>query len=257
MNQPLIKVSHVKNQFGKQVVHEDVDFEVRKGEILGVVGGSGSGKSVLLRTMTGLHNPTSGGVTIQGKKVSELQPQEVAGLFGVLFQQGALFSSLTVAQNIMMPLAEHTKIPAAMQEKIAVMKMALSELKPEAGGKFPSELSGGMVKRAALARALAMDPQILFLDEPTAGLDPLTAAAFDQLIIKLNRNLGITVVMVTHDLDSLFTLCHRVAVLVDRKVVIDTLPALMESNHPWIQEYFHGPRARSAETATGQAHGNR
>ncbi len=251
-----IRVSNIKNQFGKQRVHDDVSFDVQRGEILGVVGGSGSGKSVLLRTMTGLHTPTGGEVHIGGHDVKTLRPNEIASLFGVLFQQGALFSSLTVAQNIMLPLQEHTRIEPELQEQIAMMKLALAELKPEAGAKYPSELSGGMIKRAALARALALDPPILFLDEPTAGLDPLTASAFDQLILSLNRNLGITVIMVTHDLDSLFTLCHRVAVLVDRSIIIDTLPALIENPHPWIQEYFHGPRARAAQTASNTAHGN-
>lgn len=256
-NTPLISVRHVKNQFGAQRVHDDVHFDVRRGEILGIVGGSGSGKSVLLRTMTGLHRPTDGEVLIEGRKVLTLTPKQIASLLGVLFQQGALFSSLTVTQNILLPLREHTDIPPDMLERIAMLKLALSELKPETGTKFPSELSGGMVKRAALARALALDPPILFLDEPTAGLDPLTASAFDRLIAMLNHNLGITVVMVTHDLDSLFALCHRVAVLVDRGVIIDTLPALMAHPHPWIQEYFHGPRARAAAMADGEAHGTR
>lgn len=251
----LISVEHVKNVFGSQRVHDDVNFTVGRGEIIGVVGGSGSGKSVLLRTMTGLHRPTGGRVRIGDRAVLSLKPHEIASLFGVLFQQGALFSSLTVAQNIMLPLKEHTKLSPAMQEKIAMVKLALSELKPEAALKYPSELSGGMIKRAALARALALDPPILFLDEPTAGLDPVTATAFDTLIRTLNQNLGITVVMVTHDLDSLFALCHRVAVLVDRKVIIDTLPVLMQNPHPWIQEYFHGARARAVTAATSEEHG--
>lgn len=254
-DEPLIRLRHIQNRFGNQRVHDDVSLAVRRGEILGLVGGSGSGKSVLLRTMTGLHRPNAGDVTILGKAVGRLRPGEIASLFGVLFQQGALFSSLTVAQNIMLPLAEHTRMPAALRAEVAAMKLALAGLKPEVGGKYPAELSGGMVKRAALARALALDPTILFLDEPTAGLDPLTAAAFDALIRSLNENLGITVVMVTHDLDSLFALCHRVAVLVDRGLIVDTLPGVMENAHPWIQEYFHGPRARAAAGAAGETNG--
>lgn len=252
----LLSVRGVQNRFGEQRVHDDVTFDIQRGEIIGVVGGSGSGKSVLLRTMTGLHTPNAGEVLIDGKHVGTLKPVEIASLFGVLFQQGALFSSLTVEQNIMLPLKEHTDLSVDMQRQVAAMKLAMADLKPEVGSKFPSELSGGMIKRAALARALALDPPILFLDEPTAGLDPLSADAFDQLILKLNRNFGVTVVMVTHDLDTLFALCHRVAVLVDRKVIIDTLPRLMDNPHPWIQEYFHGPRARAAAATQHEDHGN-
>jgi phospholipid/cholesterol/gamma-HCH transport system ATP-binding protein len=199
---------------------------------------------VLLQTMLGLHQPNAGPVEIMGQSLASLTTQQIATTFGVLFQQGALFSSLTVAQNIMLPMKEHTDLPPEMQEALAAMKLALVEMEVQVGTKLPSELSGGMIKRAALARALALDPTILFLDEPTAGLDPLTAAAFDTLIRMLNANLGITVIMVTHDLDSLFALCTRVAVLVDRKITVDTLPNLMENKHPWIHEYFHGPRAR-------------
>lgn len=243
----ILEVSHVENRFGSQRVHDDVSLKVRRGEILGIVGGSGSGKSVLLKTMLGLHKPNKGEVMIAGKKLESLAPHDRATLCGVLFQQGALFSSLSVARNIMLPMQEHTDLPVAMQEQLAAMKLALVEMKPETGAKMPDELSGGMIKRAALARALALDPAILFLDEPTAGLDPLTASAFDALIKNLNENLGVTVVMITHDLDSLFALCHRVAVLVDRGLIVDTLPNLMENEHPWIQDYFHGPRARAAQ----------
>lgn len=247
--QPILSARGIVNRFGTQTVHDGVSLDIRKGEIIGLVGGSGSGKSVLLKTMIGLQKPNAGEVIVAGKRLASLKPEEVASLFGVLFQQGALFSSLTVAQNIMLPMKEHTDLTPGLREQLAAMKLALVEMKAEVGAKLPSQLSGGMIKRAALARALALDPLILFLDEPTAGLDPLTADAFDTLIRTLNENLGITVVMVTHDLDSLFALCHRVAVLVDRKVIVDTLDGLMGNPHPWIQEYFHGPRSRAAQAA--------
>jgi phospholipid/cholesterol/gamma-HCH transport system ATP-binding protein len=250
----LIEVEHIQNRFGAQVVHEDVSFTVAKGEIIGIVGGSGSGKSVLLKTMAGLRVPNGGSVRINGKDVAKVTAAERAALFGMCFQQGALFSSQTVLENVALPMREHTDLPADLRTRLAAMKLALADLPPESGAKYPSELSGGMVKRAALARALALDPPLLLLDEPTAGLDPLTATGFDNLIKQLNKNLGITVVLVTHDLDTLFTLCDRVAVLVDKKVIIDTLPKLMQHNHPWIKEYFHGPRARAAVEAHEQAH---
>lgn len=254
--QAILTMRGIVNRFGEQVVHDGVDLDIRKGEILGIVGGSGSGKSVLLKTMLGLHTPNEGEVTVTGKPLARLSSAEVAGLFGVLFQQGALFSSLSVAQNIMLPMKEYTGLSESLQEQLASMKLALVEMKAEVGAKLPSELSGGMIKRAALARALALDPLILFLDEPTAGLDPLTADAFDQLIRTLNENLGITVVMVTHDLDSLFALCHRVAVLVDRKVIVDTLDGILDNPHPWIREYFHGPRSRAAQASQKDDDGN-
>lgn len=244
--EPMVSIRHVQNRFGTQVVHEDVTFDVMPGEIVGIVGGSGSGKSVLLKTMVGLREQDGGEILIAGRDIRQVPPAERASLFGMLFQQGALFSSLSVAANVMLPMKEHTDLPPSFQARLAQMKLALADLPQEAGAKMPSELSGGMVKRASLARALALDPPILLLDEPTAGLDPLTASGFDALIKKLNENLGLTVVMVTHDLDSLFALCHRVAVLVDKKVIIDTLPNLMQHSHPWIKEYFHGPRARAA-----------
>lgn len=248
-HETVISVKHIANRFGKQRVHDDVSFDIHRGEIIGIVGGSGSGKSVLLKTMLGLRKPNKGEVQILGKTLDQFTPKEIASLFGVLFQQGALFSSLNVLQNITLPMREHTDLPEDVQQQLAIMKLALVEMKPDTALKLPSELSGGMIKRAALARALALDPAILFLDEPTAGLDPLTADAFDRLIRTLNKTLGITVVMVTHDLDSLVALCDRVAVLVDRKVVVDTLENIMENKHPWIQEYFHGPRARAAMAA--------
>lgn len=246
MVEPIISVQHIQNRFGAQTVHDDVSFDVQPGEIVGIVGGSGSGKSVLLRTIVGLHRQQGGEVRIAGRDIRTVPAAERARLFGLLFQQGALFSSLDVLANVTLPMKEHTDLSPAFRTRLAQVKLALADLPLEAGAKMPAALSGGMVKRAGLARALALDPPILLLDEPTAGLDPLTAAGFDALIQKLNRNLGLTVVMVTHDLDSLFTLCHRVAVLVDKKVVIDSLPNLMQHPHPWIKEYFHGPRARAA-----------
>lgn len=257
MSDEIIRVSHVTNRFGKQLVHDDVSFAIPQGEIIGFVGGSGSGKSVMLKTMTGLHTPTSGEVHLNGKLLSSIRPGRRAALFGVLFQQGALFSSLTVAENIMLPMAEHTKLSPADRAELAAHKLALVGLPPEAGAKYPAELSGGMIKRAGLARALALDPPILFLDEPTAGLDPVSATAFDEMIVMLNRTLGVTIVMITHDLDTLFAICTLGAVLVDRKVMIDRLDALLDSEHPWIHDYFHGPRAHGAMVAAEKvaAHG--
>ncbi len=249
----ILEVNNVVNRFGKQVVHDGVNLEIKKGEIIGIVGGSGSGKSVLLRTIIGLHHPNEGEVKIKNKPINKIKSEESASLFGVLFQQGALFSSQTVAQNIMMPIREHTNITLKSLKMLAQLKLAMVGLPSETGNKYPSELSGGMIKRAALARALAMDPEILFLDEPTAGLDPVAATAFDELIVQLNRSLGVTVVMITHDLDTLFTICTRVAVLVDKKITIDTLPNLLNSDHKWIREYFHGPRARGAIMAAETA----
>ena len=248
-NDIILQAHGIVNRFDEQIVHDGAEIEVKRGEIVGIVGGSGAGKTVFLRTLIGLNKPLKGDVEINGKPIGKITPAESAATFGVLFQQGALFSSLTVAENIMVSLKEHTKLCHHEQEQLAAMKLSLVGLAPDDGKKHPSELSGGMIKRAALARALAMDPQILFLDEPTAGLDPVAAAAFDDLISKLNESLGVTVVMVTHDLDTLFTICNRVAVLVDKKITIDTLPNLLKSKHPWIQEYFHGPRARGAREA--------
>jgi len=254
--QPILSARDIVNRFGRQQVHDRISLDVLPGEVLGIAGGSGSGKSVLLKTLTGLRRPDAGQVTLDGKPIDSIQPAEKACLIGVLFQQGALFSSLSVAQNIMLPMREHTDLPAKEQEAIAAMKLELAGLSSDVAVKVPSELSGGMVKRAALARALALDPQILFLDEPTSDLDPLTAGGIDALIGKLNHSLGVTVVIVTHDLNTLFSICQRVAVLVDGKLTIDTLEGLMHSDQPWIHAFLHGPRAQGALSARKRKHGN-
>jgi len=255
--EPIVSARGIVNRFGRQEVHDKISLDILPGEILGIAGGSGSGKSVLLKTLTGLHRPNGGKVLLNGKSIDALGDAEKASLIGVLFQQGALFSSLSVAQNIMLPMREHTDLPPQEQEKIAAMKLELAGMSADSGIKFPSELSGGMVKRAALARALALDPRILFLDEPTSDLDPLTASGIDALIVQLNQSLGLTVVIVTHDLTTLFTVCRRVAMLVDKKITVDTMDKLMRSDHPWIHEFLHGPRAQGAMTARKQSHGIR
>lgn len=249
-----IRIEGLTNAFGEVVVHQDLDLEVRRGEILGVVGGSGSGKSVLMRSIIGLQRPREGCVEVFGKDITRAEPDEEIGVrsrWGVLFQGGALFSTLTVAENVQVPLKQF--YPALTQElldEIARYKVVLTGLPGEAASKFPSELSGGMKKRAGLARALALDPELLFLDEPTAGLDPIGAAKFDELLRDLTDTLGLTVFLITHDLDTLFAICDRVAVLADKRVIaVGTIPELLESDHPWIAEYFGGPRARAA-TAT-------
>ena len=252
---PILSARGIVNRFGKQVVHDKLDLEIERGEVIGIAGGSGSGKSVLLKTLVGLHRPDSGEVLLNGRAVQSLGAAEKASQIGVLFQQGALFSSLSVAQNIMLPMREHTALRPEERERIAAMKLALSGMPAESGIKFPSALSGGMVKRAAFARALALDPKILFLDEPTSDLDPIAAGGIDALIGQLNASLGITVVIVTHDLTTLFGVCDRIAVLVDRKVTVATAEKLMRSDHPWIHEYFHGPRAEAAMKARKASHG--
>jgi phospholipid/cholesterol/gamma-HCH transport system ATP-binding protein len=254
---PIVSARDIVNRFGNQRVHEGISIDVRRGEILGIAGGSGSGKSVLLKTLVGLHRPDAGEVEIDGKPVEAIDAADRAALIGVLFQQGALFSSLTVAQNIMLPIRQHTNLPADAQRQIASMKLALAGLSADTGIKFPAELSGGMIKRAAFARALALDPAILFLDEPTSDLDPLTASGIDTLVAELNRSLGVTVVIVTHDLTTLVNVCGRIAVLVDGKVSIGTLEELMRSRNPWIREFLHGPRARGAMAARRRGNGNR
>ncbi|AHG18667.2 iron ABC transporter ATP-binding protein [Chania multitudinisentens RB-25] len=249
----IIRIRKLRNCFGTQCVHEDLDLDVRRGEILGVVGGSGTGKSVLLRSIVGLRRPTAGQIHVFGEDLMALSGAHRSTLerrFGVLFQRGALFSSQTVTENVALPLIEYAGLSRSDAEQLAQVKLALAGLPPNAGNKYPASLSGGMVKRAALARALALDPDILFLDEPTAGLDPIGAAAFDSLIRTLRDALGLTVFLVTHDLDTLYTICDRVAVLSQKKVlVVDTLDVVASTDDAWIQEYFHGPRGRAAQQA--------
>lgn len=246
---PIVAVRGIVNRFGEQLVHDGVDLDVRRGEVLGIVGGSGSGKSVLLRTMLGLQRPTAGQVLMEGADITSMSERELLKVkrrYGVTYQQGALFSAMTVAENIQLPIREYLSLRQTTLDELTNLRLDLVGLPLSAGAKLPSQLSGGMVKRAALARALALDPQLLFLDEPTAGLDPISATEFDQLVRYLQSSLKLTVVMVTHDLDSLLNVCDRVAVLVDKKIVVDTLAGIMNNPHPWIREYFHGPRARGA-----------
>lgn len=245
----IIRVTGLVNRFGDHVVHDGLNLDVRRGEIIGIVGGSGAGKSVLLKSIIGLLKPQAGTIEINGRDQSTLEGDEdqVARRdWGVLFQDGALFSSLTVAQNIKVPLREHFQMSDGLMDDLAISKVTMAGLPPEAACKFPSELSGGMRKRAALARALALDPKILFLDEPTAGLDPIGAANFDTLVRELCKSLGLTVFLVTHDLDTIFRVCDRVAVIGDKKVLINApLEEVVKFDHPWVQEYFGGPRARA------------
>jgi phospholipid/cholesterol/gamma-HCH transport system ATP-binding protein len=246
---PVIRIRGLRTRFGGQIIHDGVDLDVRRGEVLGVVGGSGVGKSVLMRTVLGLNRQIAGTVEVFGHDTARLDDaarRRLETRWGVLFQDGALFSSLTVAQNVELPLKEHTDLPLALIEEIASIKIGLVGLAADACPKYPSELSGGMRKRAGLARAMALDPEILFLDEPTAGLDPIGAAAFDSLIRNLQQSMNLTVVMNTHDLDSLYAVCDRIAVLVDNRVIVGTIDSLLRESHPWIHEYFHGPRGRAA-----------
>lgn len=250
---PVIEVSGLLSQFGDRVIHQDLDLDLGRGEVLGVVGGSGTGKTVLLNSIIGLKTPDGGSVRLFGQDRETLDDRAAAAIerrTGVLFQQGALFSSLSVLENVAAPLVEHTRLPRDVIVELAEMKIAMVGLKPEAHHLKPAELSGGMKKRVGLARALALDPELLFLDEPTAGLDPIGAAAFDDLIRKLSDDLGLTIFMITHDLDSLYAVCDKVAVLADKHVVAKaTVSELERSDHPWIREYFLGPRGRAAHKA--------
>ena len=248
---PVITVRGLRNAFGEQVIHDDLDLTVCRGEILGVVGGSGTGKSVLLRSIIGLQTPEAGEIEVLGENMvgrSEDEAKNIRRRWGILFQNGALFSTLSVAENIQVPLREYyPRTDQKLLDEIAAYKVAMVGLPPDAGPKYPAELSGGMVKRAGLARSLALDPALLFLDEPTAGLDPIGAAKFDELIRELADTMGLTVFLITHDLDSLYATCDRVAVLAEKKVIaVGTIPELLATEHPWIQDYFNGPRGRAA-----------
>ena len=249
-----IRVRGLTNRFGSQTVHDGLDLDVRRGEILGVVGGSGTGKSVLMRSILGLRHPDAGEIEVLGvdaRSDNRADRLHIERNTGVLFQDGALFSSMTVGENVQVPLKEHHgELPERWHYELALLKVKLAGLPADAINKLPSQLSGGMRKRAGLARALALDPPLLFLDEPTAGLDPIGAAAFDRLIKTLQEALGLTVLLITHDLDTLYAICDRVAVLADHKVIANApLHEIEQLEHPWIQEYFHGPRARAARAA--------
>jgi phospholipid/cholesterol/gamma-HCH transport system ATP-binding protein len=250
----LLEVQGVVNRFGAQTVHQGIDMQVYEGEVFGVIGGSGSGKSVLLRTVLGLRKPNAGSVRFLGRELGSMSTAELHALkasYGVTFQQGALFSSLNVCQNVQLPMLEHLRLTARALDELALLRVQLVGLPPESASKYPAQLSGGMIKRAALARALALDPMLLFLDEPTSGLDPISAAAFDELVVYLQRELKLTVVMITHDLDSIYRTCSRVGVIVDGRMISDTLEAIVRNPHPWIQAYFRGVRGRQR----GSQHG--
>ena len=240
--EPIVSIRNLVNAFGTHRVHDQLCLDVYPGEILGIVGGSGTGKSVLMRSMLGLRKPQAGEVRVFGRDVFSggLGP---AHRWGVLFQNGALLSALTVRENVELPIALHSKMPAETRHELAQLKVRMTGLPLSALDKYPSELSGGMIKRAALARALALEPDILFLDEPTAGLDPIGATKFDNLVSYLKSSLNLTIIMITHDMDTLFNICDRVAVLVDKKIVVGTLDEIVRSSHPWIQSYFNDPRA--------------
>ena len=257
---PPIVVEGLVSKFGEAVIHDGLDLTVKRGEVLGVVGGSGTGKSVLMRSIIGLRQPSSGRIDVLGATITDAEPDEDIGVrcrWGVLFQGGALFSTLTVGENVEVPLRKfYPNLSDPLRKEIARYKVLLSGLPEEAIAKYPSELSGGMKKRAGLARALALDPELLFLDEPTAGLDPIGAAKFDRQTKELKETLGLTVFLITHDLDTLYESCDRVAVLAEKKVIaVGTIPELIATGHPWIREYFGGPRGRSAKATHSQGKG--
>lgn len=250
---PVIRLRGIRNQFGDLVVHDGLDLDVYRGEILGVVGGSGTGKSVLLRSIAGLQRPSAGQIEVLGTDVRTASEEDRTALerrWGVMFQDGALFSSLNVRENVEVPMRSVQGLDPALRRAMADLKISMSGLPYVAGDNYPSELSGGMRKRAGLARALALDPEIVFLDEPTAGLDPIGAADFDTLIRQLSDTMGLTVFLVTHDLDTLHAICDRIAVLAEKKVLVTgTMDEMLAVDHPWVHDYFHGPRARAALTA--------
>jgi phospholipid/cholesterol/gamma-HCH transport system ATP-binding protein len=245
---PILEVIGLVNRFGSQLVHDGLSMEVHEDEVFGIVGGSGTGKSVLLRSILGLQRPQAGIIRIDGRDITKMtasQLYEVKARYGVTFQQGALYSALTVTENVQLPMIEHVEMDADTRCELAMLKIRLAGLPADAAEKYPSQLSGGMIKRAALARALALDPKLLFLDEPTSGLDPISASEFDELILYLQKELKLTVVMITHDLDTIFRTCNRVGVIVDRHMEVDTLEGIVNNPHPWIQAYFHGERVRA------------
>lgn len=244
----IISIKNLVNRFGKQVVHDGLSLDIRRDEILGLVGGSGSGKSVLMRSILGLQRPTSGTITVLGQQIEYHKPGP-SRCWGVLFQGGALLSGLTVQQNVELPIALYSDMPMETRHELASLKLLMTGLSLSVADKYPSELSGGMRKRVALARALVLEPKILFLDEPTAGLDPIAATEFDELIRYLHDNLDLTIMMITHDVDSLFGICNRIAVLVDGGVVVGTQDEVLDSDHPWIKSYFGVPRAQRAHRA--------
>ncbi|NJO15662.1 MAG: ABC transporter ATP-binding protein [Thioploca sp.] len=250
----IIEISNLRTQFGSAIIHDNLNLTIHRGEIVALIGGSGTGKSTLLREIILLEQPIAGSIQVLGQEVLHLNEKQSLWLrrrCGVMFQNGALFSSLTVAENVALPLHEHTRLSKSSIQELAAFKIALVGLPANAGDKYPAQLSGGMIKRVAVARSLALDPEILFLDEPTAGLDPIGANALDDLIIRLKESLGLTIVIVTHDLDSLWKVTDRVAVLADKRVfAVAPLPELLQLNHPWLQAYFHGPRGRAIPKAS-------
>jgi phospholipid/cholesterol/gamma-HCH transport system ATP-binding protein len=255
---PRVEVHGLVNRFGSQLVHEGLDLTVEAAEIFGVVGASGAGKSVLLRSILGLQRPLAGTVRLNGEDVTRMTARQLRAVksdYGVTFQEGALFSALTVLQNVQLPMLEYLSLSDSDLDELAMLKVRMVGLPADSARKYPSQLSGGMIKRAALARALALDPELLFLDEPTAGLDPISAAAFDELLLYLHQHLHLTVVMITHDLDTIFRTCNRVGVIVDRRMVSDTLTGIMDNPHPWIHAYFHGVRARGHNARAGEPDG--
>jgi phospholipid/cholesterol/gamma-HCH transport system ATP-binding protein len=249
-----VEVRGLVNRFGSQTVHRELDMQVMDGEVFGIVGGSGSGKSVLLRSILGLRRPQAGTVLLAGRDVSQMSEAELRTVktgYGVSFQQGALYTSLNVLQNIQLPMVEHLSLSNRLLDELALLKLRLVGLPADSATKTPAQLSGGMIKRVALARALALDPKLLLLDEPTSGLDPISAAAFDELLMYLQRELHLTVIMITHDLDTIFRTCNRVGVIVEGRMISDTLAGIVKNPQPWIKSYFQGERARGR----GDQHG--